>query len=178
MADSQRHQLTVAWQSMDGRGHSTGVGEAALELTTSMPPMLIHTALGLALGLFAAMPLARKWELPPAGVLITLTVAAVVAGSIVEVFSRTVPLESTFERSLLVVALVLAQGLAFLAYRFFRDPERVPPLGMGTVVSPADGEVRYVTQTRAGVLPVATKHGPTTGSRSSPGPSSRSVKPS
>jgi D-aspartate ligase len=120
--------------------------------------VLRHTALGLALALLAVFPLARKWELPTAGVVITLTVAAVVAGLVVEVFSGTISL-SSLQRSVLVAALALAQGVAFLAYRFFRDPERVPVLDPGTVVSPADGEVRYVSQARAGVLPVASKHG-------------------
>jgi phosphatidylserine decarboxylase len=58
-----------------------------------------------------------------------------------------------------VAVLALATATAFLAYRFYRDPERLPPAERGAIVSPADGEVLYVRVCEHGTLPVATKHG-------------------
>ena len=39
---------------------------------------------------------------------------------------------------------VVALGCAVVAYRFYRDPERTPPDGLGAVVSPADGTIVYI----------------------------------
>jgi phosphatidylserine decarboxylase len=55
--------------------------------------------------------------------------------------------------------LTLLLAAAALAYRFYRDPERSPPEGEDVIVSPADGEVLYVQETRGGNLPVSSKHG-------------------
>jgi phosphatidylserine decarboxylase len=55
--------------------------------------------------------------------------------------------------------LTLVTAFGVLAYRFYRDPERDVPPAAGLVVSPADGEVLYVRQSRRGTLPVSTKHG-------------------
>ncbi|MES0863409.1 phosphatidylserine decarboxylase [Ruegeria sp. SCPT10] len=37
-------------------------------------------------------------------------------------------------------------GLTIWCYYFFRDPERVPPIGEGLIVSPADGVVSLIEQ--------------------------------
>ena len=56
-------------------------------------------------------------------------------------------------------AFTVLGALAILAYRFYRDPERIAPEDDGVVVSPADGEIVYVKRSRDGRLPVASKHG-------------------
>ena len=53
---------------------------------------------------------------------------------------------------------VAAAGI-WLAYRFYRDPERAPPDRDDVVLSPADGEVIYVSESQHGVLPTAAKSG-------------------
>ncbi|MCL5291401.1 MAG: phosphatidylserine decarboxylase [Actinobacteria bacterium] len=44
-----------------------------------------------------------------------------------------------------------------IAFMFYRDPERVPERADGSVVSPADGVVRYVNRFEAGETPVSDK---------------------
>jgi phosphatidylserine decarboxylase len=49
-------------------------------------------------------------------------------------------------------------ALLILLYRFYRDPERTPPPNSAdTVVSPADGVVIYIRESKDGKLPVSTK---------------------
>lgn len=48
---------------------------------------------------------------------------------------------------------------ATLAWRFFRDPERVPPAREGVVLSPADGKVIYVRELARGAAAVSEKKG-------------------
>jgi phosphatidylserine decarboxylase len=55
--------------------------------------------------------------------------------------------------------LTLAAAFALLMYRFYRDPERTIPLSPDIIVSPADGQVLYVRDSRDGVMPVSTKQG-------------------
>jgi phosphatidylserine decarboxylase len=62
-------------------------------------------------------------------------------------------------RALLGAALTWIAAFAILAYRFYRDPDRVPPQGENLIVSPADGEIVYIRQSQGGRLPVSTKHG-------------------
>ena len=51
----------------------------------------------------------------------------------------------------------LAVGLALAA--FWRDPERVPPDDPQAILSPADGQVLYVTTVEAGSAPLVSKQG-------------------
>jgi len=45
-----------------------------------------------------------------------------------------------------------------LAWRFFRDPERIPPEGDNNIISPADGHVIYIKKINEGEFPFVTKH--------------------
>jgi phosphatidylserine decarboxylase len=47
----------------------------------------------------------------------------------------------------------------WLVYRFYRDPERTPPDRDDVVLSPADGEVIYISKSQHGALPTAAKSG-------------------
>jgi phosphatidylserine decarboxylase len=116
--------------------------------------VLTQTALGLAAALAVSLPIARKWELRMTGVLLTIVIAGLFSGIVVDTVA--LPLGV---RAVIVAALSVTLALMLLAYRFFRDPERVPPQIEGAVVSPADGEVVYVREASAGVLPVVTKVG-------------------
>lgn len=62
--------------------------------------------------------------------------------------------------SIIAIMVVLIGGVFFLYWRFFyffRNPERVAPLG-NNVVSPADGIVVYVKEVERGEIPIATKN--------------------
>ncbi len=56
-------------------------------------------------------------------------------------------------------AITLVIVLSIVFFRFWRDPERTPLENEGVIVSPADGEVIYVTQIPQGIIPLVTKDG-------------------
>lgn len=53
--------------------------------------------------------------------------------------------------------LALGLGLALVMWRFWRDPQRVPPRSRGVVLSPADGQVLYVREADESAVPLVTK---------------------
>lgn len=120
--------------------------------------MLAPLLFGIVLALAVSLALAWKWELGVirAGAAVTVlgAAAAVAAGALAAV-AGPAPVVTTA----LTFVLTLASAAALVAWRFHRDPERVAPEGVDVVVSPADGEVVYVRNSKGGRLPVATKHG-------------------
>jgi phosphatidylserine decarboxylase len=55
----------------------------------------------------------------------------------------------------LIIMLITVIGL----YRFYRDPERVPPEDHNVIISPADGRVLYIKQLISGKIPYSVKRG-------------------
>jgi phosphatidylserine decarboxylase len=118
------------------------------------------TLLGLALSLATTLPLAWKWALGMRRTAVAVAALSLSAGVLIAV------LVPSFRQSggILLEAganwlLTLMAAFALLAYRFFRDPERKVPVTPNVIVSPADGEVLYVRESRDGALPVSTKNG-------------------
>lgn len=54
---------------------------------------------------------------------------------------------------------ILIITICFILYRFFRDPERTPPMESNTLISPSDGTVRYIHKLKKDVIPVSNKKG-------------------
>ncbi|MGB5933812.1 MAG: phosphatidylserine decarboxylase [Anaerolineae bacterium] len=117
-------------------------------------------ALGAASSMFLVLLLIMKWKLPKLHALVGATAATLAAalpffwiyplcqtngGMAVAVFGQ------------ITTALTLALALTLLC--FWRDPERVPPDEDGVVLSPADGEVLYVSNVDEGSTPLVTKGG-------------------
>jgi phosphatidylserine decarboxylase len=121
--------------------------------------VLVSTLAGALLALALALPLAWKWELGVRRVALAVTGLALTSGLVVAVTASDADLGSAVQ-ALLVAGLALAVAVAILAYRFYRDPERRPPVsGDDLIVSPADGQVIYVRHASGGVLPSSTKKG-------------------
>lgn len=120
--------------------------------------MIVPGLVGGALALLVAVALAWKWELGTTRVAFVTAALAVISGLIVAGVATLVTLPGVVIGGL-VFLLTLGIGLIGLAYRFYRDPERTPPVIKGAVVSPADGLVLYVRQAPGGNLPVSTKDG-------------------
>lgn len=57
------------------------------------------------------------------------------------------------------LALILFMGFVVVAFRFFRDPERTATAVHATILSPADGTVRYVRKLEHGEVPLSEKKG-------------------
>jgi len=120
--------------------------------------MLSSTLLGLLLALLTTLPLAWKWQLGVHRTAVFIVALAVLSGLGVGFLGNVLALNPVF-RVGLIWTLTLTVAFAVLAYRFYRDPERTAPNRDDVIVSPADGEVLYVHESRGGVLPVSTKHG-------------------
>jgi phosphatidylserine decarboxylase len=119
--------------------------------------MIMSTLLFVAVLFALLVALIVKWELNPR-LCIPWAVLAVSLGAAVFYW-----LSNSYAAVNVGLRLAVAGGLgislAALAYRFFRDPERVPPKGSNLIVSPADGRIVYVKQIREGEFPVAVKKG-------------------
>lgn len=113
--------------------------------------------LGVALALATALPLAWKWELGVRRAAIAVIVAG--AGCSLLVVAAQSALPDALPPFLVVYGLTVTILTAFLAYRFYRDPDRAGPDRDDVVVSPADGLVIYVRRSAGGRVPVSAKHG-------------------
>lgn len=112
----------------------------------------------LLLSFLVLVPLGIKWELEkrltiPATVLIGVVCAGIVRG-IFTYWSFDFP-----QAILIEIMLIGALSLSLLLWRFYRDPERVPPDNENAILSPADGEIIYVKRIEKGQVPLAEKKG-------------------
>jgi phosphatidylserine decarboxylase len=114
----------------------------------------------LMLSLLTLIPLSIKWELErrltvPAAVFIGIISGGVVYG----VF--------TFWNLLFYQIIIMeflsigAISSSLLLWRFYRDPERVPPADENVILSPADGQIKYVKRIEKGQIPFSEKKGRT-----------------
>jgi phosphatidylserine decarboxylase len=126
-----------------------------------MPPLPAFLLPALALSLATSLPLAWKWNLGVARTAVVVMALSLATGGLTEVVFVTIHVEAGAVPLKIAVNWLLTLGIssALLMYRFFRDPEREVPTAPGVVVSPADGEVLYVRESRNGALPVSTKVG-------------------
>lgn len=118
------------------------------------------TALGVVSSILLMLALAIKWKLPK---LPTLAGAVAVSIAAALPFFWIYPMCGRGLGLMLAVlgqiALALALGLGLLMWRFWRDPERVPPEEDGIVLSAADGKVLYVRTIDDGSTPLVRKSG-------------------
>ena len=118
---------------------------------------MIPGALGGALlAVATAAPLAWKWRLAMLRVCSGLAVAGLLAAVLTGTVEGGL---GPWGAALSAYLLTLVFAAAVVAFLFFRDPDRTPPSGDDVIVSPADGEVVYVRESRGGSLPIATKRG-------------------
>jgi phosphatidylserine decarboxylase len=120
--------------------------------------MVTSLFLGVVLALATMLPLAWKWKLGVRRSAAFVLVVSLLAGLIVDAAVAGRPIDA-WVRLVLAWLITLGAVVAFLAYRFYRDPERTPPDRADVFVSPTDGKVLYIRRSRAGLLPVSTKHG-------------------
>jgi len=120
--------------------------------------MFIHIPIGILLMLITLLPLAWKWQLGVLRIGILVVLMTLLSGLVVGLLEFWFPNTLLLRVSLTWMLSVLAV-FAFLAYRFYRDPERGVPDLHNVIVSPADGKVIYIRRSRDGMLPVSTKHG-------------------
>jgi phosphatidylserine decarboxylase len=101
---------------------------------------------------------AWKWRLGLRDVLPSALALTIAGAGVAAVVSWGTELARIWLAALVWIVTVGAAGIC-LAYRFYRDPERTAPDRDDVVLSPADGEVIYVSESQHGVLPTAAKSG-------------------
>src|SRR5687767_7222189 len=120
--------------------------------------MLNYTLLGTLLALMTTLPLAWKWQLGIRRTAFVVVVLSLLSGILIAFLGNMIRINAVLQPGL-VWLFTLAIAFVILAYRFYRDPKRRAPDRDDVVVSPADGVVLYVHESRGGMLPVSTKHG-------------------
>lgn len=115
---------------------------------------------GLILSLLTLVPVSIKWELEkrltiPAAIFIGTVSGSIVYG-IYTFWNLSLYLIITIE--LILIGVISA---SLLLWRFYRDPERVPPGDNNVILSPADGQIIYVKRIEKGQIPFSEKKGRT-----------------
>jgi phosphatidylserine decarboxylase len=116
--------------------------------------MLLDTLIGILAAQLTLAPLAWKWKLG-----LVRAIAAVAAlGSASGALVWGIGLD-LLPAPLTAWLVTVTAALALVASRFYRDPQRTPPARDDAIVSPADGRVVYVYESKNGHLPVSAKNG-------------------
>lgn len=114
----------------------------------------------LMLSFLTLVPLSIKWELErrvtiPAAIFIGITSGSVVCGILA------FWILSFYQIIVIELLLIGAISSSLLLWRFYRDPERVPPGDEDVILSPADGQIKYVKRIEKGEIPFSEKKGRT-----------------
>jgi phosphatidylserine decarboxylase len=120
--------------------------------------MYVNIPIAILLALITLLPLAWKWQLGVFRIGALVILMTLLTGLIVALLGSRLSISLPLLVGLTWLIAVLAV-FAFLAYRFYRDPERHVSDLPGVIVSPADGKVIYIRESRGGMLPVSSKHG-------------------
>lgn len=120
--------------------------------------MFEYALIGMLLALLTTLPLAWKWQLGIVRIAVLVVLLALLSSLLIALIGKWISMNIVLEVGL-VWFITLAGLFGFLAYRFYRDPERTVPDSSNVIVSPADGKVIYIRESRNGMLPVSTKYG-------------------
>ena len=108
--------------------------------------------------MLAAVSLAWKWQLGLARATAVVSIIAAVVGVVVAAIGNATNLSLPLS-AVIVWTVTLAVAAGITAFRFYRDPERIPPSRDDVVLSPADGTILYVHEVMGAELPVVAKNG-------------------
>ena len=110
------------------------------------------------LSLILLVPPGIKWEIPRKITILGSMTIGILTGLIVVGIAGIYPV--TFVQRLIVqLFLIIGIFASLLLWRFYRDPERIPPEDGNAILSPADGKVIYVRGIEKGSIPYAGKKG-------------------
>jgi phosphatidylserine decarboxylase len=123
---------------------------------SEITPVILGSSL--VLSLLILVPLGAKAEIPKRLMVPYSCVIGLLAGLTVRGITGITVVSWPV---VLVLELLSVCGLAvfLLLWRFYRDPERVPPGDESGIVSPADGKIIYVKRVEKGSIPYSEKEG-------------------
>ena len=112
------------------------------------------------LSFLALVPLSIKWELDRRLTMPAALFIGVISGSIVYGISTLwiIPFYIIIIIEFLFIGVI---SILMLLWRFFRDPERMPPEDKNCILSPADGQIKYIKKIEKGEIPFSEKKGRT-----------------
>jgi len=112
----------------------------------------------IALSLILLVPLSIKWEIPKRVTLPASFLIGLFTGLVVCILAAMYRMKF-YQIVILQIFLIVGISASLLLWRFFRDPERMPPDDKSTILSPADGKVIYVKRIEKGTIPYSEKKG-------------------
>lgn len=112
----------------------------------------------LSLSLIILLPLSKKFGIPIKISLLSSLFIGLFAGLIVSGIER-IYYVKYFHSLILLIFLISGIFASFLIWRFYRNPERIPPEDTKNILSPADGTVIYVKRYENGYIPYSEKKG-------------------
>ena len=113
---------------------------------------------GVLIALVILVPLSIKWELEKKVVLPAAVFIGISSGGLLYLFNTFWNLKF-YQILFLEIVLVMTTSTLLLLWRFYRDPNRIPPETKNVILSPADGKVIYVKIIENGKIPISEKNG-------------------
>lgn len=113
---------------------------------------------GLFLGLITLVPLSIKWEFDKKITTPAACIIGILSGLIVWYINSYWDLY-LYQIVIFETILIAIISISLILWRFFRDPERIPPDVKNAILSPADGEIIYVKKIEKGQIPLSEKNG-------------------
>jgi phosphatidylserine decarboxylase len=112
--------------------------------------------ISLVLSQLILIPISYKWELNLKVISISALIIGLVVGLVINIaeayFYMVLPL-----KLISCFILIILISISALMFRFYRDPNRVPPDGENIILSPADGTIKYVKPIEKGEIPFSSK---------------------
>jgi phosphatidylserine decarboxylase len=117
---------------------------------------MINIIISLVLSQLILVPIAYKWELNLKVVSISALIIGLFVGLAINIaegyFYMGLPL-----KLISCFILIVLISMSALMFRFYRDPDRVPPEGTNIILSPADGTIKYIKSIEKGEIPFSSK---------------------
>ena len=111
---------------------------------------------GLILSFITLVPLGLKWQIEKNVVILSAFLIGTTAGAVGNMTTALGNI-SWYYIVLLQILLIAATSISLLLWRFYRDPERIPPEDENIILSPADGKVIYIKEIKKGEIPFSEK---------------------
>lgn len=110
------------------------------------------------LAFFILVPLSIKWELEKRIVIPAAFFIGMLCGTFVNLVMIFWNI-GFFQILFLEILVIIIISILLLLWRFYRDPERLPPETRNVIMSPADGKVIYVKRIEKSKIPFSEKNG-------------------
>lgn len=113
---------------------------------------------GLVLSIITLVPLGLKWQIEKKIVITSAFVIGIFSGAVAKV---TIVFWNLYWHQIVIlqIFIIAAVSTTLLLWRFYRDPERIPPEDDDVILSPADGKIIYVKEINGGEIPFSEKGG-------------------